>query len=113
MLGLSGFGTTGQSSESKPNWRLCGALHAFHDNIAKPHLEFIANAGADNSGEVPKAFVVSVDPGLEEEDVFDYCRERLTAYKRPHYVAFIDELPKSAVGKVLRKELREREGRGS
>jgi long-chain acyl-CoA synthetase len=41
-----------------------------------------------------------------EQDIFDHCKEMLTNYKRPKVVVFLDELPKTNVGKVLRKELR-------
>lgn len=61
-------------------------------------------------GEAVKVFVV-LKPGesMTEEEVIAYCRERLAAYKTPKFVAFIDALPKSAVGKILRRELRDRE----
>ena len=58
-------------------------------------------------GETVKAFVV-VKPGqnLTEEEVIAYCRERLSAYKVPKQIEFLESLPKSAVGKILRRELR-------
>ncbi|MBU2547734.1 MAG: long-chain fatty acid--CoA ligase [Proteobacteria bacterium] len=61
-------------------------------------------------GETVKAFVVT-RPGetLTEAEVIGYCREKLAAYKAPKLVEFVDELPKSMIGKVLRRELRERE----
>jgi long-chain acyl-CoA synthetase len=61
-------------------------------------------------GEAVKAFVV-LKPGAAatESDVVDFCRERLAKYKIPSEVVFVDALPKSAVGKVLRRELRESE----
>jgi long-chain acyl-CoA synthetase len=58
------------------------------------------------SGEVVKLFVVRDDPQLSEDDVQNYCRDNFTAYKRPKYIEFRDELPKSNVGKILRRELR-------
>jgi long-chain acyl-CoA synthetase len=58
------------------------------------------------SGEAVKLYVVRKDMGLDEEDIVAYCRDNFTAYKRPKYVEFRDELPKSNVGKVLRRELR-------
>jgi long-chain acyl-CoA synthetase len=60
-----------------------------------------------HSGERVKAFVV-LKPGesATEQEIIDFCRERLTAYKVPKYVEFMDELPKSAIGKILRKDLR-------
>jgi len=57
-------------------------------------------------GEAIKAFVVKDSPHLSEEDVAKYCQHNLTGYKRPKYIEFRDELPKSNVGKVLRRELR-------
>ena len=60
----------------------------------------------EKSGEAVKLFVVKKDPTLAEEDLTDYCRQNFTAYKRPKYVEFRDELPKSNVGKILRRELR-------
>jgi long-chain acyl-CoA synthetase len=58
------------------------------------------------AGEVPKAFIVKRDPALTAEAVKAYCREHLTGYKVPKYVEFRDELPKTPVGKILRKDLR-------
>ena len=59
------------------------------------------------SGEVVKMFVVRKDPTLTEADVTAYCREHLTAYKVPKRVEFRDDLPKTNVGKILRRELRD------
>ena len=58
------------------------------------------------SGEAVKLFVVKADATLSEDDVSAYCRDNFTAYKRPKYIEFRDELPKSNVGKILRRELR-------
>jgi long-chain acyl-CoA synthetase len=58
------------------------------------------------SGEAVKLFVVKSDPALAEEDLASYCSQQLTAYKRPKFIEFRDELPKSNVGKILRRELR-------
>ena len=58
------------------------------------------------SGEAVKLFVVKKDHALSEEDIAGYCRENFTAYKRPRNIEFRDELPKSNVGKILRRELR-------
>ena len=60
----------------------------------------------EKSGEVPKLFVVKKDPSLTTEEILAYAKENLTGYKRPRYVEFLDELPKSNVGKILRKDLR-------
>ncbi len=58
------------------------------------------------SGETVKLYVVKQDPALAEEDLSAFCHQQLTAYKRPKYIEFRDELPKSNVGKILRRELR-------
>src|SRR5207237_5175153 len=60
-----------------------------------------------HSGEVPKVFVVKKDPQLTEQDVLEHCKKELTGYKRPKYVEFRAELPKTNVGKILRRALRE------
>jgi long-chain acyl-CoA synthetase len=60
----------------------------------------------ERSGEAVKLFVIRRDPALAEEDIAAYCRENFTAYKRPKVIEFRDELPKSNVGKILRRELR-------
>ena len=59
------------------------------------------------SGEIVKLFVVRTDPSVSEQDILDYCRENLTNYKRPRIVEFRDELPKTNVGKILRRALRD------
>jgi len=59
------------------------------------------------TGEAVKLLVVRRDPTLSEPDILAHCRKELTAYKIPSIVEFIDELPKSNVGKVLRRELRD------
>jgi long-chain acyl-CoA synthetase len=60
----------------------------------------------DKQGEAVKVFVVRSDPTLREEDVARYCQDNLTGYKRPKLIEFRDELPKSNVGKILRRALR-------
>jgi long-chain acyl-CoA synthetase len=60
----------------------------------------------EKSGEAVKLFVVKADAALGEEDVARYCKDNFTAYKRPKHIEFRDELPKSNVGKILRRELR-------
>jgi long-chain acyl-CoA synthetase len=60
-----------------------------------------------HSGEVPKLFVVKKDPNLTAEELLEFCKEQLTGYKRPKYVEFRKELPKTNVGKILRRALRE------
>lgn len=60
----------------------------------------------DKQGEAIKVFVVKNDPTLTEDDVSAYCKQHLTGYKRPKYIEFRDDLPKTNVGKILRRELR-------
>ena len=60
----------------------------------------------EHSGEVVKVFIVKKDPHLTEEQVLAHCKENLTNYKRPKHVEFRAELPKTNVGKILRRELR-------
>ena len=61
----------------------------------------------DKQGEAIKAFVVRSDASLTEEDVARFCHDNLTGYKRPKYIEFRDELPKTNVGKILRRALRD------
>jgi long-chain acyl-CoA synthetase len=60
-----------------------------------------------NAGEAVKLFVVRRDPTLTKEQLIDYCKQELTAYKKPKYIEFRDELPKTNVGKILRRQLRD------
>lgn len=59
------------------------------------------------SGESVKLVVVKKDPSLSKEDVIDFCKTQLTGYKRPQDIDFRDNLPKTPVGKILRRELRD------
>lgn len=60
----------------------------------------------DKQGEAIKIFIVKNDPTLTEEQIAEYCNQNLTGYKRPKYIEFRDDLPKTNVGKILRRELR-------
>jgi long-chain acyl-CoA synthetase len=75
---------------------------------AMPGLMETACVGVpdDISGEAVKVFAVRSDPAISSEDIIAFAGERLSAYKVPRQVEFRDELPKSAVGKILRRELR-------
>lgn len=81
-----------------------------------PKIQDAVTIGAPDEyrGETVKAFIVPKEgEALTEEEVFEFCKERLAAYKRPKIVEFRDSLPKSSVGKILRKQLRsEEEGKG-
>jgi long-chain acyl-CoA synthetase len=61
----------------------------------------------EHSGEAVKIFVVKKDPNLTEGDLRAYCEQNLTGYKRPRQIEFRKDLPKTNVGKILRRELRE------
>ena len=78
--------------------------------FAHPKIKEACAIGVPDSysGERIKAFVVLKDgEEASDEEIIEYCRERMTRYKVPKYVEFCDELPKSAVGKILRRQLRE------
>ncbi len=83
------------------------------EDVVASHPEIVECAAIglpdERSGEVVKVFVVGSNPQLTAKDVIDWCRERLTAYKVPKHVEFRDELPKTNVGKILRRELRDEE----
>ena len=81
------------------------------ENAAVGHPDIIEAAciGVDDekTGEAVKLFVVKSNPSLSIDEVMDYCKDNFTGYKVPKHIEFIDELPKSNVGKVLRRSLRE------
>ncbi len=81
------------------------------EDVACTHPNIVEAAAIgipdEESGEVVKLFVVRDDSNLSEEDVIAHCKERLTGYKRPKFIEFKDALPKSNVGKILRKDLRD------
>jgi long-chain acyl-CoA synthetase len=61
----------------------------------------------EHSGEVVKLFVVRSDMSITQEQVQQFCKEQFTNYKRPKYVIFMTDLPKTNVGKILRRQLRD------
>ncbi len=81
------------------------------EEVAAGHPGIVESAAIgipnEHSGEVVKLFVVRSDLNLTEDEVKAYCAERLTNYKRPREVEFRESLPKSNVGKILRRELRD------
>jgi long-chain acyl-CoA synthetase len=79
--------------------------------VSHPKVLEAAAIGIPNekSGEVVKIFVVASDKSLTSDELRDYCKQELTGYKVPKIVEFRDELPKSNVGKILRKDLRNEE----
>jgi len=95
MLLVSGFNVYPNEIE---------AVVAMHPGV----LEYaVIGVPDEHSGEVPKLFVVRKDPSLTEEDLRRHCEANLTGYKRPKYIEFREELPKTPVGKILRRALRE------
>jgi long-chain acyl-CoA synthetase len=80
------------------------AVVATHPGV----LEVAAVAQPDaHSGEAVALFIVRKDPNLTEPDIIAYCRQSLAAYKIPRHIYFRSDLPKTNVGKILRKALRE------
>ena len=61
----------------------------------------------EKSGEVVKLFVVKTNDSLTKQDVLAYCKENMTGYKVPRLIEFRDDLPKTNVGKILRRALRD------
>jgi long-chain acyl-CoA synthetase len=94
MILVSGFNVYPNEIEQVVN-QLSGVLECAAIGIAD-----------DKSGEAVKLFVVKKEASLSEDDVARWCRDNFTAYKRPKYIEFRDELPKTNVGKILRRELR-------
>lgn len=102
--------------DRKKDMILVSGFNVFPNEIedvvsSHPKVEFCACIGIPDkkSGETPKLFVVPKDKSLTVNEINDYCRKQLTAYKRPRTIVFRDQLPMSAVGKVLRKDLRDLE----
>jgi long-chain acyl-CoA synthetase len=94
MILVSGFNVYPNEIEQVVN-QLPGVLECAAIGIAD-----------DKSGEAVKLFVVKREATLSEDDIARWCRDNFTAYKRPKYIEFRDELPKTNVGKILRRELR-------
>ena len=80
------------------------AVVASHPGVLECAVVGVPDAG---SGEAVMLFVVKKDPSLTKEALAEYCKQQLTGYKRPKYIEFRDELPKTNVGKILRRELRD------
>ncbi len=83
------------------------------ENVVAGHPKVLEVAAIgvpdEHSGEVIKVFVVKRDQSLSEEELISYCRDNLTKYKVPKHVEFRKELPKTNVGKILRRALKEQE----
>jgi long-chain acyl-CoA synthetase len=96
MILVSGFNVYPNEVESVL-FRHPGILEAAVVGVADPQ-----------SGETPVAFVVKKAAGLTESEVIEFARTSLAAYKVPKHVHFVNDLPKTPVGKVLRRQLRDR-----
>ncbi len=77
---------------------------ASHDKVLEVAVIGVPD---ERTTEAVKAYIVKKDDSLTEQEIIEYCKENLTNYKRPKYIEFKDELPKSNVGKILRRKLRE------
>jgi long-chain acyl-CoA synthetase len=81
------------------------------ENIVMMHPKVLEAAAIgvndDKSGEVPKIFIVKKDESLTKEEIINHCKANMTAYKIPKHVEFRTELPKTNVGKILRRALKE------
>ncbi len=100
--------------DRKKNMILVSGFNVFPnevEDVVCQHPDIVEAAAigiADkNAGEVVKLFVVKSNDALTEDDVKAYCKEQLTGYKRPKVVEFIDEIPKTNVGKISHKDLRD------
>ncbi len=103
--------------DRKKDMILVSGFNVFPNEIedvvaSHPKVLEVAAIGApdDKAGEVVKICVVKKDSSLSADELKAFCREQLTGYKVPKYVEFHDELPKSNVGKILRRELRDKSG---
>ena len=99
--------------DRKKNMILVSGFNVFPNEIEDvvcQHPDIVEAAAIgiedDDAGEVVKLFVVKSSPTLSADDVKTFCKEQLTGYKRPKVVEFIDEIPKTNVGKISHKDLR-------
>ena len=76
---------------------------------SKVHEAAVIGAPSPKSGEEVRAYVVKRDESLTRQELEDHCRENLTGYKRPKKIEFRDDLPKTPIGKILRRDLRDQE----
>ncbi|WP_434629156.1 long-chain-fatty-acid--CoA ligase [Chromobacterium sp. CV08] len=127
VLGADGFLATGDMAmitpegyvklvDRKKDMILVSGFNVYPNEIedvvaSHPDVLEVACIGVpdEKSGEVVKVFVVKKNPALTDKDVIRYCRENLTGYKVPKVVEFRTELPKTNVGKILRRALRDEE----
>jgi long-chain acyl-CoA synthetase len=101
MVNVSGFNVYPNEVEG---------VMAMHPGVLECAVIGVPDA---NSGEAVKLFVVKKDPNLTEQELMKFAAEQLTGYKKPKYIEFRSDLPKTNVGKILRRELRELDKRTS
>jgi long-chain acyl-CoA synthetase len=94
MISVSGFNVYPNEIE---------AVIASHPKVLEAGVIGVED---EKSGETAKAFIVKKDQDLNAEEIKAYCRQNLTAYKIPRYFEFVEQLPKSNIGKILRRELK-------
>ncbi|MBX3401729.1 MAG: AMP-binding protein, partial [Gemmataceae bacterium] len=99
MVNVSGFNVYPNEVEG---------VMAMHPGVLECAVIGVPDA---NSGEAVKLFVVKKDPNLTEQDLMKFAAENLTGYKKPKYIEFRSDLPKTNVGKILRRELRDMDSR--
>jgi long-chain acyl-CoA synthetase len=104
-----------QIVDRKKDMILVSGFNVFPNEIEEviashPKVMEVAAVGVphEKSGEVVKVFIVKKDKSLDKKEIIAYCRENLTGYKVPKEVEFRKDLPKTNVGKILRRELREK-----
>lgn len=93
MINVSGFNVYPREIED---------VIASHPKVLEVGVKGVPD---EKTTETPKAFIIKKDPSLTEEEIRAYCKKELTSYKVPKYFVFRDELPKTNVGKILRKDL--------
>ena len=101
MVNVSGFNVYPNEVEG---------VMAMHPGVLECAVIGVPDA---NSGEAVKLFVVKKDPAVTEQDLMKFAAENLTGYKKPKYIEFRSDLPKTNVGKILRRELRDMDSRTS
>jgi long-chain acyl-CoA synthetase len=103
-----------QIVDRKKDMILVSGFNVFPNEVedviaAHPKVLEVAAIGVEDakSGEAVKVFIVKKDKSLSKDEIIAYCKENLTAYKVPRMVEFRDELPKTNVGKILRRALKD------
>ena len=114
-LNFQRMGVEGHIEVSKKDMILVSGFNVYPneiEDVLAMHPGVLESAAIgvpdDKTGEVVKIFVVKKDPNLTEASILEHCRANLTGYKVPRQIAFRTELPKTNVGKILRRELRDK-----